>query len=381
MEFHKNSMPQADNSTAVVTGSSLSDAFKRVRQEFGPEAVIAGSRSRSRRQSRGWGTDTVVEVLVETSGTPGRSPRPTGEPPADLTREIRHQVERIERLVQDICLAESSTSAGGDRIEENPLADHLVKNGATPGAVSKLFTRFASETGYPRHDRPEALVWLTGYLATGQGSLPEWSGHHAFLSEHAADRLDPVLHLARCLNDIGRRVLTVSVLPDPHREEPRLKTMAATAGYDAAVVRDIGQLQDMEDHLAGYDHVLLDLPSLADPRMADDGPIHSWLAVNEKFHRHLAVPMDRDFQDLEDLREAVRSWNCDWLALTRVDGTRRAAKLLDLVENIPLPISFTLENVVGAGILSPANPEQLLDRILATETPPRFKPGVVDDKS
>jgi hypothetical protein len=381
MEFHRNNTLPADDATAVVTGSSLSEAFKRVRQEFGPEAVIAGSRSRSRRKSQGWGTDTVVEVLVETSGTTGRPLRPTCESPSDLTREIRYQVERMERLVQDICVAESPASDGEVWSEKNPLAEHLVNNGASPGAVTKLLTRFASETGHSRQDRTEALVWLTGYLDTGEGSLPEWSGHHAFLSEHSADRLDPVLHLAGTLTEIGRRVLVVSVLPDPHREEPRLKAMAATAGYDAAVVRDIGQLEDMEDHLDGYDHVLLDLPSLADPRMTDEGPIHSWLAANENFHRHLSVPMDRDFQDLDDLREAVRSWNCDWLALTRVDGTRRAAKLLDLVESIPLPISFTFENVLVAGILSRANPEQLLDRILATATPSRFKPGVVAPNS
>jgi flagellar biosynthesis GTPase FlhF len=205
--------------------------------------------------------------------------------------------------------------------------------------------------------------------------LADWEGNHAFLGEHAADRLDLVLHLARLLTEAGRRVLVVSVLPDPDRDEPRLKNLAAAAGHDAAVVRDVGQLQDMESHLTGYDLVLLDLPGLMHQKLAEGGPVHRWLASNEKFHRHLLIPMDRDFLDLDDLREAVRSWNCDWLALTRLDGTRRAAKLLDLIDSIPLPVSFMAENAVGEGLLDSATPELLLDRILAADTSARFRPG------
>lgn len=377
MEFHRNNTPQADAGVAVVTGATLSEAFKRVRQEYGGEAVIAGSRSRALTRGGNEPNDTVVEVLVETSGNPGRPTRPLGNSPAAWRREITSQVERMERLVEDICRVETPAASMDGRSEDNPLAAHLVNNGASPGAVAKLLTRFAVETGFPRQDRPEALVWLTRYLDTGTGGLPDWSGHHVFLCEHAADRLDPVLNLARCLTEMGRRVLAVAVLPDPHRDEPRLQAMAAETGHDAAVVRDIDQLQGLMDHLAQYDHVLLDLPGLTSTRMADEGPIHSWLADNEQFHRHLAVPMDRDFQDLAHLLQIVRSWNCDWLALTRMDGTRRAAKLLDLVENIPLPVSFTLENGAGSVTIRRANPEQLLDRILATEAPTPFTPGVV----
>ncbi|MCK9997044.1 MAG: hypothetical protein KAH56_12295, partial [Candidatus Krumholzibacteria bacterium] len=142
-----------------------------------------------------------------------------------------------------------------------------------------------------------------------------------------------------------------------------------SAGHDAAVVRDVDQLQDMESHLSGYDHVLLDLPGLTDHRLGEGGAVHEWLASNEKFHRHLLMPMDRDFMDLDDLRHAARSWNCDWLALTRLEGTRRAAKILDLVDRIPLPISFLSDQAMGEGILAAATPELLLDRILATESP------------
>lgn len=378
MEFHRNSTPPADGRSTVVTGPSLSEAFKRVRQEFGPDAVISGSRTVSRRKSSGWGSQQMIEVLVE---TPGSLPKSVGSGPEDLTEEIRDEVERLELLVQDICRTEVAPTEDEHHAAGNPLAEHLVENGASPGAVDSLLTRFAGETGQSRNDRPGVIAWLTGYLSTGRGTLADWEGNHVFLGEHAADRLDLVLHLARRLTEAGRRVLVVSVLPEPDRDEPRLKNMASAAGHDAAVVRDVRQLKDMDKHLADYDLVLLDLPGLTDPKMAAGGPVHRWLASNEKFHRHLLMPMDRDFLDLADLREAARSWNCDWLALTRLDGTRRAAKLLDLIDSIPLPVSFMAENAVGEGILAGATPELLLDRILDTDPPLRFRPGVEADGS
>ena len=366
MEFHRNSMPPVDGRTTVVTGSTLSEAFRNVRQEFGPDAVISGSRSRSRRKSSGWGTEQVIEVMVETGiGRPDKTEQVAG----DLTGEIRYEVERLERMVEDICQTAVPETGEVQEARTNPLAGYLVENGASKGAVDRMLTRFVSETGNPPTDRPGAIAWLTGYLGTGQADLGEWEGNHVFLAEHPEDRLGMVLQLAGRLTEIGRRVLVVSVLPDPERDEPRLKNIAATAGHDAAVVREVGQIQDLESCLADYDLVLVDLPALTDHQLAEGGPIHGWLASNEKFHRHLLIPMDRDFQDLEDLRDAVRSWNCDWLSLTRLEGTRRAAKLLDLIDRIPLPISFMSDNAMGEGILAAATAELLLDRILTTGTP------------
>ncbi len=366
MEFLRNSTQPVDGHTTVVTGSTLSEAFKNVRREFGPEAVISGSRTRSRRRRSGWGTEQVIEVLVESGDSMTRESKSFSD---DVTGEIRYEVERLERMAEDICSTTAADTGDASQATTNPLAAYLVEKGASQGSVDRMLTRFAGETGNPRNDRPGAIAWLTGYLGTGKAELGDWAGNHVFLGEHAEDRLGLVLHLAGHLTEAGRRVLVVSVLPDPDRDEPRLKKLAQTSGYDAAVVREIGQLQDMESHLSGYDHVFLDLPGLTDHRLVEGGAVHNWLASNEKFHRHLMMPMDRDFQDLDELRTAARSWNCDWIALTRLEGTRRAAKILDLIDRIPLPISFLSDHAMGEGILAAATPELLLDRILATGSP------------
>ena len=366
MEFHRNSTPPVDGHTTVVTGSTLSEAFRNVHQEFGPEAVISGSRSRSRRKSSGWGTEQVIEVMVETGDAAASE---TEQFTGDLTGEIRYEVERLERMVEDICQTKVPETEEGLNERKNPLDGFLVENGASQGAVDRMLTRFASETGSPPDDRPGAIAWLTGYLETGKADLRDWQGNHVFLGEHAEDRLGMVMQLAGSMTEAGRRVLVVSVLPDPDRDESRLKNIAAAAGLQNYRISLKIQNRDLETCLSVYDLVLVDIPALTDHQLAEGSPIHGWLASNEKFHRHLLIPMDRDFQDLDNLRDAVRSWNCDWISLTRLEGTRRPAKLLDLIDRIPLPISFMSDNAMGEGILAAATAELLLDRILTAGTP------------
>ncbi len=376
MEFLRNNTPPVDGQVTVVTGRTLGETFKLVRQEFGPDAVISGSRTNTRRKSNGWGTEQVFEVLVENpDASPGENP---GEPPSEetVTDEIRREVERIEILVEDICRNDEPRGFVGLAVPENPLGEFLVRNGASDEAVVRLLTRFSGETGLAMNDRPAALAWLTENLGTGDDLLADYSGTHAFLVEHGGDRLDVVLHLARKMSGLGRKVLVVSIVPDPERHLPRLRARAADAGYDAAVVRDPDQLQEIEELLDRYDLVLLDLPALTDPALDEGNPIHKWLGSNLHVQRHLQVPMDRDFMDLADLREAARLWNCDSLALSRLDGTRRPAKLLDLIDTIPLPVSVLVENTTGEGYLEAATPELLLDRVLSSKEGPMFKPGL-----
>jgi flagellar biosynthesis GTPase FlhF len=64
-----------------------------------------------------------------------------------------------------------------------------------------------------------------------------------------------------------------------------------------------------------------------------------YLSQNESFHRHLVVPLDSDLRDAGPLWEAARLWNCDWVAVSRLDRTRRHGKLLDLQYRAQLPFS------------------------------------------
>ena len=232
-------------------------------------------------------------------------------------------------------------------------------------AVKNLFTRFVGETGKMHSDRPAALAWLVDNLKASNCGWDGFFGCHAFLGNSGSGRTRMVLEAAAHLQKQGRKTLVLSVHPEHSGEIRRLQNAAAELGFDAAIIRKDSQLAMSEKHLGNYEAVLLDLPALGHASLAVGGAIHSWLGRNHSFHRHLVIPLDRDFQDLEELKAAARTWNCDWLALSRLDQTRLQGKILDLVESIPLPFSLWGETIGTRETLSIADSGALLDRILA----------------
>jgi flagellar biosynthesis GTPase FlhF len=187
-----------------------------------------------------------------------------------------------------------------------------------------------------------------------------------------------VLGAAAELKKMGKKTLVLSLHPGHAGEIRRLQNSAANLGFDAAIIRKDGQLARSESHMAKYEAVLLDMPDLSHPSLAVGGQIHRWLCRNPSFHRHLVMPLDRDFRDVESMKEAARVWNCDWLAVSRLDRTTMTGKILDLAESIPLPYSLCGELRNAEPQLSIATSGNLLDRILSANSPieeSEFVPG------
>ena len=225
MEYLRNNTPQADAGRVVVTGATLGEAFKNVRARFGPNAVIAGSRTRTYPDQEGRAAAPMVEVTVAIGGGNHQRPQDKEFPGRGLTAEIRYEVERLERMVEDIIKPREDGAPQEPVIGPGfPLAEFLRENGASGGAVDRMLTRFAGETGLDKGDRPGALTWLENTLGNGPGPIEEWRGTHAFFVEHHSDRLDLVLRLAKKATDAGRNVLAVSVLPTPTEICPGFRT-------------------------------------------------------------------------------------------------------------------------------------------------------------
>lgn len=370
----------------------MKEAYRQVENRYGKNVIILGTRKITRRQEQGLGHEELIEVTVAPPGQePPRRPaaqveRPLAPGPADpvpasevggLVREITDEVERIERLVRE---ATASPRLQGEwfALEGNPLAESLVAAGATPETVSNLLTRFAGETGAAVNDRPAALDWLKKNLRASNCGWDGFFGCHAFLGESGAGRTALVLGAAAEQCAHGRRTLVLNLHPAHGGEIRRLQNAAANHGFDAAILRKDGQLERSESHFGKYEVVLLDLPALDHPALAAGGQVHRWLARNSGFHRHLIVPLDRDLQDSNGLARAGREWNCDWLAVSRLDRTRLQGKLLNLAEIVPLPYSLTSEARDGAPQLQVADSGILLDRILAASGDgdgDHFEPG------
>ncbi|MEZ4388743.1 MAG: hypothetical protein R3D98_14465 [Candidatus Krumholzibacteriia bacterium] len=366
--------PQARPSArkaAVVEAPTLKDALRQVRQRYGDDARVIRSRTITRREPAGLGTQKVVEVLVEPSGDARgrqgleRSVERRVHPWSHLSGEIAAEVERIEGLVQQIARDQARRGAAGAAAPRNRLAAALLEAGAEPQVLARQLERCRAETGAREDDRAAFLDYLTANLPTGRGDWRDFGGTHVFLGPSGSGRTALLLAVAARLAGDGRQVLVLSLLPQHGGDVRRLQAAAADHGYDAAVIQKPRQLVAARDHLAGYDVVLIDTPALGQSDRADAAALCREIVANPAYHRHLVIPLDRDLRDTELVLQQAREIHCDWLALTRLDQTRLRGKALNLLDRMPLPVSMVGDPTAAGGEPQLATPGLLLDLMLA----------------
>jgi flagellar biosynthesis GTPase FlhF len=355
----------------MVEAPTLKEALRQVRQRYGEDARVIRSRTLTRRQPGGLGQEKVVEVLVEPAGT-GRTREESRRGAAartdprwrDLTRDIAAEVERIEGLVEQITRDQSRLATSGPVSLPNRLAETLVDAGADASVVARLCERCQAETGARPDDRTALLGYLARNLPTTRGDWNELGGTHVFLGAAGCGRSELVLGTAARLAADERSVLVLSLLPRHGGEIRRLQAEAAQHGYDAAVIQKPRQLDRATEHLSRYDVVLVDAPSFDSPVVARDETACRAIVGNPAFHRHLVLPLDRDLRDAEPLFRRARAWDCDWLALSRVDQTTLRGKILDVIDRMPLPLSVIGDVAWPNGQPELANADRLLDLML-----------------
>ncbi len=364
MVSHNRTRPLANNQPTVISAPTLKGAYKLVKQQFGGDAVILGSRTVTRRQALGLGHEKIVEVMVQGPGgsaTGFSLPQEAQVQPGTVpNQEMLAEIDRIEDLVKTISQEFEKRDLSASITRDNPLAEALISGGASANTVEKLLTRFTSETGQPVNNRVAGLSWLGNNLRASNCEWEGFYGCHAFLGTPGTGLSDFILATAAKLQELGRRTLVLNVLPADNGSVRQLQVEAARLGFDAAVINKPEQLQKSEEHLSRYDVVLVEMPSLGNQWTNPGGKLHSWLAANTSFHRHMLVSATQDPRDMESINRDARLWNCDWLGFTRLEQTGCPAKVLDFTDGIPLPISLIQEK----GTVEIASSGKLLDFIL-----------------
>lgn len=367
-----------DDGPVVITAPSLATAHRRIRERYGDDAVILSTRSITRRHELGLGQERGVEVVVQPAGSaagagprPARAAVPSFAPAADggIPAELLHEIERIESLVEQVAAEYERGRADEGWLARDAAAGPLLAAGASAATVRRLQARCAAALGRAARDAGEFRSWLATQLRASNCGWEGFYGCHAFLGDSGCGRTDLVLAAAARLQARGRRTMVLSALPSDPGHVHRLQETAAAGGYDAAVVNEARHLAEAEPHFAGYDAVLVELPRLDDPAMALGGPLHAWLAPHAGFHRHLVLAADRDPADQRDLGGAVRDWNCDWVAFSRLDRTMRPGKLLDVLEAVPLAVSLVGRDPLHGGDLAVGASTALAELVLPMPGP------------
>ncbi len=375
----------------MIAAPSLQTAHRRIRERFGDDAVILSTRTVTRRHELGLGQERGVEVVVQPPGTAasrynaaagrlGLEARAPEGIPAELLREI----ERIESLVEQVSSEVERRRADDAGPGADPATALLVGAGASPAIARRVSARHAAAAGRGASDPAGLRAWLATQLRASNCGWEGFYGCHAFLGDSGCGRTDLVLAAAARLQEQGRRTLVLAVMPADPGTTHRLQEAAAADGFDAAVVGGAHNLAEAEPHFANYDAVLVELPRLDHPAMAVGGALHAWLAANVGFHRHLVVAADRDLADvgnvggaggvadkagLAGLSAVTRDWNCDWVAFTRLDCTRRAGKLLDVLESVPLAVSLLAADPLHGGRLTVASSAEVAGLVAPATSP------------
>ena len=359
---------QPDTPTHKVTGHTLREALQSVRRQYGEQARIVDTRTVSRRDTDGLGHAKLIEVSVAPPATApasaGTPARPVANGRNDYARAISAEVERIEDLVAGLRRGLAADCDEGDRgVADYPLGNGLLTVGASRPAVRHLRRLFMAETGGVE-DATVARDHLAGLIRTSGGGWRDLAGCHLFLGGPGAGKTDLVLGVAARLRRMKRRVLVLTYAPRHGGEVHRLQEEASSRGYDAAILRDAEQLSDGLERFGTYDAVLIDTPALGSATFTDDASQHT-LAGLEEVHRHLLLPVDADLAERERTWQAARAWNCDWLALSRLDLTARVGKLIDILLAAPLPLSLVNAGAWPGPGTEIATSGRILERILS----------------
>jgi len=352
--------PAHDHTTAVVRGASVSEALANVKRLYGPAAAVLGSREVRERSADDLGEVRSVEVLVALDAAATRAA--PADPAASVLARLDHELARVEALTAQVKTArETPADPDQARLDAYPLTGALLRAGVGKPAAVHLARLWAAETAA----RPDAdpRRFLASRIGTSRAHWSTFGGCHVLLGEAGAGKTALAEAAAARLRAKGQKVLLLAVAPRDGGVIRRLQERSRELGVDGAALRRGDQLERAAERLRSYDAVLIDTPPLGAPELAEPR-LRRALAEDERFHRHLVQPLDADAA--ADVRQwtHARTWNCDWIAVTRTDLAARPGRLLELAMGAPLPLSLTSGAAGGTVSAEIADPERLVAAIL-----------------
>lgn len=329
-----------------VEARSLEAAMQKVREQFGPDALVLDVREYQRKDTDGLGVGTVFELTVAPEGE--STPRVQVSRESDVVnftnaslKKLRQEIERLEGMVRSVNAAGEKIGLAVDGTKNYPLSSILLRGGASRRTVEVLASSF-EETVPPveQSSIETASNHLSTYIHTV--STNRWddiSGIHFFFGPGGSGKTSIVIKLAGRLAKAGKEVVIVGYLPRHGGDIKRLEVAGDALGIEVAIAFGIEDLDKAIEAFSGK-VLLIDTPCCLSEKAILSDRFRHYLEALSLAHTHFVFDLNADIRAAQRFLELYKLLNCDYAVLTKLDISLKRAAFLDLVVRHPMVFSF-----------------------------------------
>jgi hypothetical protein len=358
----------------TIRAKSFDEAMQYAKTKFGRSAIVVDTRTTRVKTRDGLGIKSVYELVID----PGFIQRPgsadvkipavidlaggvPSQSPSSIDR-VRNEIERIERLIHSVDNAEARLRSFDTAY---PLNESLISGGVSDGAIRVLQSSYEDRVPSTMHGDPESarLHLLDYFNCSKTTSVAGMSGPHVFLGTAGSGKTSLIIKLAAELVREGRSVAVVTAVPFHSGEIRRIEEAASALMTDAAVVNSYEELTRTLRLYGDKDTVLIDTPCMLSRRTRTATDFFNKLNAAQDMFKHMVCSLTSDSDLLYSELDLYQAWNCDFLALSRIDLVRKCGKIFDIVLHRGVTFSFVSYNEDDGPGLQLATPALLLNLV------------------
>ncbi len=320
-------------------------AMRRAKEAFGASAIVIDTQNKSVKSLEGMAVKSETHMVVSPGGAIPSEHLERVLSAGDITavdqsagvEQIRAEISRVERLIRSVERADQFLRA---TVDKHPLAGAMREAGVRPatmrglreGAVAGDLPEFEAN-----HDARKRL--LARFRTSRITSLEQMRGPHVFMGASGSGKTSVVLSLAAELVQRGLRTAVVAIAPPHHGEVRRIEEAARALRLDAAVARDVDEVQGALAMYSNCDAVLIDTPCALRSIGAARQVLEKLGALKTVFKHHV-VAANRGFEEVVDEVDACRRLGADYVVWAQLDLVSRPGRLLDVVMSRDLTTSL-----------------------------------------